>query len=83
MRVRMEEVPWRSGFRRTRASKILWPAGRADGQDTTATLMDCCWEAVDNIVTRVVDEHVDVPPRNRSFWGREPAAVTSWSRAAH
>ena len=59
--VRTEEVPWaRPGARHTRDFEdvVAWLAQRTD-KTTTATLMRCSWEAVDNIVTRVVDDHLD------------------------
>jgi transposase len=60
-RVRTEEVPWaRPDARHTRDVEdvIAWLVQRTD-KTTTATLMRCSWEAVDNIVGRVVAEHLD------------------------
>jgi len=61
-RVRTEDVAWaRPGARHTRDVEdvIAWLVQRTD-KTTTATLMRCSWEAVDNIVRRVVGEHLDV-----------------------
>lgn len=60
-RVRTEEVAWaRPGARHTRdfEDMVAWLVQRAD-KTTTATLLRCSWEAVDNIVRRFVDEHLD------------------------
>lgn len=60
-RVRTEDVPWaRPGARHSRDVEdvIAWLVQRTD-KTTTATLMRCSWEAVDNIVRRVVAEHLD------------------------
>src|SRR5437660_12585673 len=55
-RVRTEEVPWaRPGARHSRdvEDMIAWLVRRTD-KTTTAPLMRCSWEAVDNSVSRVV-----------------------------
>lgn len=60
-RVRTEEVPWaRPGARHSRdfEDMVAWLVQRTD-KTTTATLMRCSWEAVDNIVTRVVEGAID------------------------
>lgn len=60
-RVRTEEVPWaRPRARHTRDFEdvVAWLAQRSD-KTTVATLLRCSWEAVDNIVTRVVADHID------------------------
>lgn len=60
-RVRTEDVAWaRPGARHTRDFEdiVAWLVQRTD-KTTTATLMGCSWEAVDNIVERVVAEHLD------------------------
>ncbi|HEY1523524.1 MAG TPA: ISL3 family transposase [Solirubrobacteraceae bacterium] len=60
-RVRTEEVPWaRPGARHSRdvEDMIAWLVQRTD-KTTTATLMRCSWEAVDNIVGRVVAAKLD------------------------
>jgi transposase len=60
-RVRTEEVPWaRPGARHTRDFEdvVAWLVQRTD-KTATATLMRCSWEAVDNIVRRVVADHLD------------------------
>jgi transposase len=60
-RVRTEVVPWaRPGARHTRDFEdvVAWLVQRAD-KTTTATLLRCSWEAVDNIVRRVVADHLD------------------------
>ena len=59
-RVRTEGVAWaRPGARHTRDFEdiVAWLVQRTD-KTTTATLMGCSWRAVDNIVGRVVDEHL-------------------------
>lgn len=59
-RVRTEDVAWaRSGARHTRDFEdiVAWLVQRTD-KTTTATLMGCSWQAVDNIVERVVAEHL-------------------------
>jgi transposase len=60
-RVRTEEVPWaRPQARHSRDFEdvVGWMAQRTD-KTTTATLLRCSWEAVDGIVKRLVDEHLD------------------------
>lgn len=60
-RVRTEEVGWaRPGARHTRdvEDMVAWLVQRTD-KTTTATLMRCSWEAVDNIVRRVVAAVID------------------------
>ncbi len=60
-RVRTEAVAWaRPGARHTRDFEdiVAWLVQRTD-KTTTATLMACSWAAVDNIVQRVVAEHLD------------------------
>ena len=59
-RVRTEEVAWaRPAARHTRDYEdiVAWLVQRTD-KTTTATLMGCSWQAVDNIVERVVAEHL-------------------------
>ena len=61
-RVRTEDVPWaRPGARHTRdvEDMVAWLVQRTD-KTTTATLMRISWEAVDNIVRRVVADHIDI-----------------------
>jgi transposase len=68
-RVRTEEVGWaRLGARHTRdvEDMIAWLAQRTD-KTTTATLMRTSWEAVDNIVRRVVAEHLDTERLNNLY----------------
>jgi len=60
-RVRTEQVPWaRPGARHSRDFEdvIAWLAQRVD-KTTITTLLRCSWEAVRNIVGRVVAEHID------------------------
>jgi transposase len=60
-RVRTEDVAWaRPGARHTRDFEdiVAWLVQRTD-KTTTATLMGCSWTGVDNIVERVVAEHLD------------------------
>src|SRR3989442_555198 len=60
-RVRTEVLPWaRPGARHTRDFEdvVAWLAQRTD-KTTVATLLRCSWEAVHNIVGRVVAEHLD------------------------
>lgn len=60
-RVRTEEVPWaRPGARHSRDFEdiVAWLVQRTD-QTTVSTLLRCSWEAVHNIVRRVVDDHID------------------------
>ena len=60
-RVRTEELPWaRPGARHSRDFEdvVAWLVQRTD-QTTVATLLRCSWEAVHNIVNRVVAEHID------------------------
>src|SRR6266542_256101 len=60
-RVRTEEVPWaRPAARHTRDFEdvVAWLVQHTD-MTSTATLMRCSWEAVDNIVGRVVADHID------------------------
>lgn len=60
-RVRTEEVPWaRPGARFTRDFEdvVAWLAQRMDKTAITR-LLRCSWEAVANIVARVVADHVD------------------------
>lgn len=60
-RVRTEQVPWaRPGARHTRDFEdvVAWLAQRVD-KSAVARLLRCSWEAVANIVTRVVDDHID------------------------
>lgn len=60
-RVRTEEVPWaRPGARHSRDFEdvVAWLCQRTD-KTTVARLLRCSWEAVDNVVTRVVAEHLD------------------------
>lgn len=59
--VRTEEVPWaRPGARHSRDFEdvVVWLAQRCD-KTTVSTLLRCSWEAVDNIVTRVVADYID------------------------
>lgn len=59
-RVRTEDVAWaRPSARHTRDFEdiVAWLVQRTD-KTTTATLMGCSWQAVDNIVERVVAEHL-------------------------
>ncbi|HUP84793.1 MAG TPA: ISL3 family transposase [Acidimicrobiales bacterium] len=59
-RVRTEDVAWaRPGARHTRDYEdiVAWLVQRTD-KTTTATLMGCSWAGVDNIVERVVAEHL-------------------------
>jgi len=59
--VRTEQVPWaRPGARHTKDFEdvVAWLAQRSD-KTSVARLLRCSWEAVDHIVTRVVDEHLD------------------------
>ena len=60
-RVRTEQVPWaRPDARHTRDFEdvVGWLAQRVD-KTTVARLLRCSWEAVANIVTRVVADHID------------------------
>ncbi len=60
-RVRTEQVPWaRPGGRHTRDFEdvVAWLAQRVD-KTTVAKLLRCSWEAVANIVGRVVIDHID------------------------
>jgi transposase len=60
-RVVTEEVPWaRPRARHTRDFEdvVAWLCQRSD-QTTVATLLRCSWQAVHNIVGRVVAEHID------------------------
>ncbi len=60
-RVRTEQVPWaRLGARHTRDFEdvVAWLAQRVD-KTTVAKLLRCSWEAVANIVGRVVADHID------------------------
>ncbi len=60
-RVRTEQVPWaRPGARHSRDFEdvVAWLAQRADKTSITK-LLRVSWEAVRNIVSRVVAEHVD------------------------
>lgn len=60
-RVRTEEIPWaRPGGRHTRDFEdvVAWLAQRVD-KTTVAKLLRCSWEAVANIVSRVVADHID------------------------
>ncbi|MHB8506552.1 MAG: ISL3 family transposase [Acidimicrobiales bacterium] len=59
--VRTEQVPWaRPRARHTKDFEdvVAWLAQRTD-KTSVATLLRCSWEAVDHIVNRVVDEHLD------------------------
>jgi transposase len=60
-RVVTEEVPWaRPGAWHSRDFEdvVAWLAQRSD-KTTIATLLRCSWKAVDNIIGRVVSEHLD------------------------
>ena len=60
-RVRTEVVPWaRPGARHSRDFEdgVAWLAQRVD-KTTITVLLRCSWEAVRNIVERVVVDHVD------------------------
>jgi transposase len=60
-RVRTEQVPWaRPGSRHSADFEdvVGWLAQRMD-KTSVAKLMRCSWEAVDNIVARVVAAHID------------------------
>ena len=60
-RVRTEQVPWaRPGSRHTRDFEdvVAFLAQRVD-KTTIARLLRCSWEAVANIVMRVVADHID------------------------
>jgi transposase len=60
-RVRTEQVPWaRPGARHTRDFEdvVAWLAQRLD-KSAVARLLRCSWEAVANIVVRVVAEAID------------------------
>jgi len=60
-RVRTEEVPWaRPGARHTRdfEDTVVWLAQRMD-KTSLAHLMRCSWDAVQQIVTRVVADRLD------------------------
>jgi transposase len=60
-RVRTEEVDWaRPRARHTRDFEdvVAWLAQRMD-KTSVATLLRCSWESVDNIVGRVVADHLD------------------------
>ena len=61
-RVVTETVPWaRPGAWHTRDFEdvVAWMAQRAD-KTTIATMLRCSWKAVDNIIRRVVAEHLDI-----------------------
>ncbi len=56
-----EDLPWaRPGARHSRDFEdvVAWLTQRTD-KTTVATLMRCSWQAVDNIVRRVVADHID------------------------
>ena len=56
-----EEVPWaRAGARHTRDFEdvVAWVVQRAN-KTTVSQLLRCSWEAVHNIVNRVVADHID------------------------
>jgi len=60
-RVRTEQVPWaRPGARHSRDFEdvVGWLAQRVD-KTTITVLLRCSWEAVRNIVERVVADHID------------------------
>jgi transposase len=60
-RVVTEEVPWaRPGAWHSRdfEDTVAWLAQRTD-KTTIATLLRCSWRAVDNIIRRVVADHLD------------------------
>lgn len=60
-RVVTEVVPWaRPGARHSRDFEdvVAWLAQRTD-KTTIATMLRCSWKAVDNIIRRVVAEHLD------------------------
>lgn len=60
-RVRTEEVPWaRPGARHSRDfdDVVAWLAQRTD-KTSVATLLRCSWQAVHDIVARVVADHLD------------------------
>lgn len=79
--VRTEEVPWaRPGARHTRdfEDMVAWLVQRAD-KTTTATLMRCSWEAVDNIVSRVSPRRLTTPA---SMTSTESASTRSPTGAA-
>ena len=60
-RVRTEQVPWaRPGSRHTRDFEdvVAWLTQRLD-KSSVARLLRCSWEAVANIVTRVVADAID------------------------
>jgi transposase len=60
-RVRTESVPWArpaARFTRDFEDVVAWLAQRMDKTAITR-LLRCSWEAVANIVTRVVAEHID------------------------
>ena len=60
-RVRTEALPWaRPGARHSRDFEdvVAWLVQRTD-KTSAATLLRCSWEAVDNIVKRVVADHLD------------------------
>ncbi|MBK5229133.1 MAG: ISL3 family transposase, partial [Actinobacteria bacterium] len=60
-KVRTEQVPWaRPGARHTRDFEdvVAWLAQRVD-KTAVAKLLRCSWEAVANIVTRVVADHIN------------------------
>jgi transposase len=68
-RVVTEEVPWaRLGAWHSRDFEdvVAWLAQRTD-KTTIATLLRCSWKAVDNIVRRVVAEHLDTSRLNGLF----------------
>ena len=61
-RIVTEEIPWaRPGAWHTRDFEdvVAWMAQRTD-KTTIASLLRCSWKAVDNIIRRVVAEHLDV-----------------------
>lgn len=68
-RVRTEAVPWaRPGARHSAdfEDTVAWLVQRTD-KTTTAALLRCSWEAVDNIVRRVVDERLDASRLERLY----------------
>jgi transposase len=50
-----------------REDMVAWLVQRAD-KTTTATLLRCSWEAVDHIVRRVVDDHLDTDRLDALYW---------------
>jgi transposase len=60
-RVRTEDVPWarpRARHSRDFENVVAWLTQRTD-KTTTSRLLRCSWEAVDRIVGRVVEDHLD------------------------